>query len=320
MPTIMLLQPYTFRDFHKDDLDLDTWSLLPQQFNVTDKNEHLVNNCDIFLQQVVVQESIDKTFQVVIGQNIIASQTLFPTKVNSYHCLVLPPTFPVTDTLHIICAYYKQQLIESPIALAYFLAKCLRYIEDKQVVIQEFFPVLQLKQNNKIISDCFKLLDLDIPTQQKFHDGQLSNKLTTNLLKLVAVDRLKIVEVVTQLNLGNSKQKRFLELSTELANRKNISIQQLLNEDEFKNLLNQHDGNIPQITHQVLQLLQEKCFPKSSAAIKEFMVRKQNLKLPKNCDLQHTQAFEKDEVTLTITYQSLDDFENKWKELQQITS
>lgn len=316
----MLPQPYTYKDFHKNDLELDTWSLLPQHINVTDKNEHLVNKCDMFLQQVVVQESIEKTYQVVIGQNIIQTERQVPTDLKSYHCLVLPPAFPVTDTLHIICAYYKQQLIESPIALAYFLKLCMRHIDDRQIVIQEYFPILKLKQNNKIISDYLKLLDLDITTQQKIHEGQLSNKITANLLKLQEIDRLKIVEIITHLNLGNSKQKRFFELSTELASRKNISIQKLLNEDEFKSLLNRHDGNIPQITHQLLQLLQEKCFPKSSEAIKEFMIRKQNLKLPKNCDLQHTQAFEKDEVTLTITYQTLDDFENKWKELQKITS
>lgn len=316
----MLPQPYSYKDVQKNYLDLDTWGFLPQRFNVKEKNEHLVNNCEMFLQQVVVKESNNKTFQVVIGQNLIAFDSLSSADVKKYHCLVLPPTFAVTGILHIICAYYKQQLIESPIALAYFLKTCLRYIADDQTVIQEFFPILQLKKNKKVVSDSLKLLELDISTQQKIHNGQLSNKLITNLINLTDNDRKSVVEVIIHLNLGNSKQKRFLELCTELANRNSIPIHQLLNEDEFESLLNQQEANIPQITHQLLQMLQEKCFPKSSEAIKEFMVRKQNLKLPKNCDLQHTQAFEKDEVTLTITYESLDDFENKWKELQKITS
>lgn len=316
----MQLQLPTYRDFHQKDLDLDTWRLFPEKFDAIGKKEHLTSKYEKYSQQVVVQQSAEKTYQVVIGHNLIESVVYSPVDLKSYHCLILQPTFPVTDTLHIICDYYKQQLIESPIALAYFLEKCFLYISDNKTVIQEYFPILQLKQNKKIISDSLKMLELDISTQLKIHEGQLSNKLIANLIKLTETDRKKVIEVITQLKLGNSKQKRFLELCTELANRKEIPIQQLLDEDEFESLLNQQEVNIPQVTHQVLQLLQEKCFPKSSGAIKEFMVRKQNLKLPKNCDLQHTQAFEKDEVTLTITYESLDDFENKWKELQKITS
>lgn len=313
-------QPFSYRDFHKNDLDLDTWRILPQHFDVDGKNDHLGNSHEIYLQQVVVQETADKTYQVVIGHKLIESEILFPNSIETFHCLVLPPTFPVTDTLHFICAYYKQQLIESPVALAYFLKTCLRYIDDSQVVIQEFFSTLQLKQNKKIISDCLKLLELETSTQQNIHDGLLSIKLIASLIKLTRTDRQKIIEVITFLNLGNSKQKRFLELCTDLANRKDIPIQQLLSEDDFESLLNQKEANIPQITHQILQLLQEKCYPKSSKAIKEFMVRKQNLNLPKNCDIQHTQSFEKDEVTLTITYQSFDDFENKWQDMQKFTS
>jgi hypothetical protein len=69
--------------------------------------------------------------------------------------------------------------------------------------------------------------------------------------------------------------------------------------------------NVPQAGLLLLDDLQKKCMPMSSTAEKEFKDRVSKLKLPATCSVEHSPAFEKDTVTLSISFENLADLAQK---------
>jgi hypothetical protein len=104
------------------------------------------------------------------------------------------------------------------------------------------------------------------------------------------------------LSLGAGKQRKLFSLTRDLAYRNQVSIADFLTRDDVQQILNHKDMNPPQKAQHLGNLLQEKLTPSYIEAEKNFSTYTKELKLPANFDLSHSQAFETDEIVVSITF------------------
>ncbi len=69
--------------------------------------------------------------------------------------------------------------------------------------------------------------------------------------------------------------------------------------------------NRPQKGASLLSCLHKQLFPESNRAEEDFNKRVKRMGLPASCTTEHSQAFEKDEVRLTITFPTLEAMEEQ---------
>ena len=75
--------------------------------------------------------------------------------------------------------------------------------------------------------------------------------------------------------------------------------------------------NRPQKTQQITEYLQTAHAPKSTKAQSDFQEFRQQIDLPDGTSLQHSPAFEKDEITLSLQFKNQDEFQAQWPNLKK---
>ena len=107
--------------------------------------------------------------------------------------------------------------------------------------------------------------------------------------------------------MGTGKQKRFFNLIRDIAFREGSSITSYLQKKEITEILDHKDMNIPQKIKHLGNLLQHELNPTSSLAEGAFEKQVASLQLPANYAISHSPSFEKDEITLSITFKDFDE-------------
>ena len=103
------------------------------------------------------------------------------------------------------------------------------------------------------------------------------------------------------------KQKKLFSLIRDLAGRSRIPISDFLNSDELQRILNHNEMNPPQKALHLGNFLQAELTPGYLESEKNFTGFSKELGLPKNFSLSHSQAFETDEITLSIVFENNDE-------------
>ena len=78
-------------------------------------------------------------------------------------------------------------------------------------------------------------------------------------------------------------------------------------------ILNHPEANPPQKAANLMATLTAKRYPRLTEAEKNFQQFTDSLRLPKNATLSHAPAFEKDTVTLTISFKNQEDLLKSWQ-------
>jgi len=237
--------------------------------------------------------------QVITGwRRIAAFSKLFPDK--SLPCLVAGAGMKEADCLAL--ALEDILLHRSPTAIetALFFKKMSKLSQPEQIV-RLFATRLGLPRDPAVIARFTGLLDLEEPLVIAIHEKLLDERIGFELTGLIMRDRLAFFNVVEQLRLSVSNQKKLLHGLLELAVRHNSSIMALLSDDQVSAILNHASANVPQKTAMLMHWLELRLFPRLQAAEKDFRLLLKELRLPANMALSHHSAFEKDTLTLTIT-------------------
>ncbi|MCF8055572.1 MAG: ParB N-terminal domain-containing protein [Desulfocapsa sp.] len=206
----------------------------------------------------------------------------------------------------------------SPMERAYFFSYCLKHIGIDST-IENFPSILGDKVQDHLIAKSLLLLDLEPELQYDVHAGKINEKLALDLLQLNATDRLALHSLFQELELGGGKQKRLLTLSRDLALQQEKTIASLLLEHDFVAILSHTEMNRPQKAATLLSILQKKLFPQSNSAEEHFKKCVNGMKLPPSCTINHSQAFERDEVAVTLRFETLTEVEKRLAEIKSLT-
>ena len=201
---------------------------------------------------------------------------------------------------------------------AQFLKVASRFL-DTDTIIEKYLPRLKLKQRKSTYHNALEILEQDKEIIQAIHAGELREKMVAELLKLRhPADRLALVLLFKQLALGDGKQRKIFILLRDLAFRQESTIEEYLNDKEIQQLLNHREMNIPQKIQHLGVLLGNRHTPSSAQAEEEFNELVKKLHLPAHCSVAHSKSFERDQVTLAITFKNLFECQEKWVSLQQL--
>lgn len=283
------------------DTENRTYSLIPfnQELN-TDELCTSISHTGL-LQPPIIKAFPDAPFVVVSGwQRVIAAQALGLTAVD---CHIVPHTTAEIDAFAIALSEVTRQHPLSPLEKAVFFQKVCQYC-TVQDAASTFLPQLGLPQNPTIINKLLLLANLEHPVAEALHNGVLDEKAAYHLLTLSFRDRLLIFEVISELRLSVSNQRKLIHNCLNLSKREGTSIQAILSSGSVQAIISHKEANPPQKSANLMAYLDTAISPRLAEAEKEFNILKQSLNLPKGAILTHSTAFEKDDLTLSLTFKN----------------
>ncbi len=227
-------------------------------------------------------------------------------------CLRLSPG---TDDAKIFSILVEESLTGNPLSLveqAVFFNKAQKKCTPDELLV--FLQKLGHKPQHHCIRNLLDLLLLGKKSIQALHEGSLQYNNARKLLKLSEPDQNLLVERITSLHLGGSKQKKLIELCTELIMRNSESLDSILSRFDHQ-AKSGSDGNIPQQTSVLFNWLNKECWPSLSEAKATFERLTSQIHLPPQCRIQHSKSFESDNVTLTIHFKNLTSLVNALPEI-----
>ncbi len=225
----------------------------------------------------------------------------------SIECLVLAKDTDLKIILDILLA---DQSLFHPLSLAEkatFVEICTHFL-SQQDIVSVYLDALQLRKSISTITELKNILQQDQIIITEIHADRLQGKMVTEILRLSEdSDRIALVQLFRDLGMGNGKQKRFFTLIRDLAFRQNSTISAYLKTPAISEILEHPAMNVPQKIEHLNNYLQHQLYPMSLKAEEDFTRQVRELRLPSRCTISHSQAFENDGVTLSITFENFTD-------------
>ncbi|EKD36997.1 MAG: ParB protein [uncultured bacterium] len=288
-----------------DSIDFSTsWNLHPWEFYTLhgDLSASLARTGILHPPIVIAKE--DNRFDIVCG----FKRLLFAVsagKIQQVNCIVLDEDTPPASILDIVLT---DQGIAHPLSMAEkarFLEICTRYLQREEIV-DTFCERLQLGKRFATLAALLEVLKQHPLVISEIHGGGLQEKMVMELLRLPEeADRIAMVKLFKNLSMGDGKQRKFLPLIRDLAYRHDTSLAAYLENPAIQGILHHPEMNNPQKIQHLAAFLQHQTNPLSAQAENEFVRTVRTLQLPENCTITHSPSFEKDEVTLSITFDNL---------------
>lgn len=296
----MVLGDMNFNRIKIDDILLSNrhYALVPDFFP-TNPDEPILDSIKRvgILHPPIIKETNTGDLIVVNGRKrLLAASKL---QHQTCTCLQLDPDLPELSTWLIALEDALLTGTINPIQQAVFLVNIKKICDNRQ--ISNILSRMGLSPSARIIKQKEKLLQLEEDLQLAIWQENLNEKTGLELTKLTSSDRGAIFDIIMKLNLSASNQKKLTAIGRELSMRKSISIEEVFTNRELKEIINHPEANIPQKAKMFMTLLERLRFPQLKGAEDEFNIFVNELKLPANIRVSHAQAFEKDQVDLTIT-------------------
>lgn len=244
----------------------------------------------------------DGRFEIVCG----FKRLLYVSSISASRevgCLVLAKNTDPTVILDIILT---DQSLARPLSLAEkarFLEICRRYLQQREIV-EAFCDRLMIDRRPSTFSALGELLKQHPLIISESHCGNLQERIVIDLLRIAEADRVAMVKLFNTLGMGEGKQRKFLPLIRDLAYRDGMSIAAFLGDPAIQKILEHPDMNNPQKIQHLTTFLQQQLNPLATGAEIEFAHEVKSLRLLNNWSITHSPSFEKDEVTLSITFKN----------------
>lgn len=279
------------------------WNLHPWEYRVIppELHENLTLNGVIHPPLVITDAA--ETFAIVSGARRIefVKRSSGPSHID---CLVVDKESPHSTILNLILA---DQSCVAPLSLAEkarFIEIASQFLRMEDIATL-FRTKLQLQNGRSALQDVLKILQQDEEIIREIHAGRVQERMVAEILSLPEEsDRLTLVQFFKDLGMGDGKQKKFFYLIRDIAFRKGSSITAFLQKEDIRAILDHAEMNIPQQIHHLGSLLQQEMNPSSSLAEGVFTKQVKTLQLPANYAISHSPSFEKDEITLSITFKN----------------
>lgn len=291
--------------------DSQRWDIHPflQLDFPTDPTQTLKEN-SILLQPPLLYEERDGSYEILSGRRRIrAAREIY--SLTECTCLVAPLATPPHTLLSLLFESHRLSSALSPMEMANFFNIGRQYLSLKELA-HFFLPKAPEKNGIKILREYLQLLSLEKEIQQLVHSLFIAESMALDLLKLNSEDRIGLSRLFWDFQLGGGKQRRLFILLRDICARNSTTFSVFIEQPEITDILHHKEMNNPQKIQRLLSLLQQISAPSHHQEEDAFKSQINRLKLPPSCGVQHAQAFETDEVTLTIRFSNLESLINSW--------
>lgn len=254
------------------------------------------------LHPPLLLERADGGFEIIDGRiRLQAARKIL--NLDKCPCLVVPLATPPQDVLSFLLASQGCCTPLSPMETAYFLKICGDYLTSEEIA-KLFLASLTGSNSISLLARYSRLLTLEFSLQNHVHHRFISEALAFELLQLKAEDRIQLADLFADFQMGGGKQRRFLSLARDIAMRRETSITAVLALPPLQEILQHQQMNAPQKVQNLLAILQQMATPSVHGDEQAFKIRVSTLALPSSCTVSHSQAFETDEVCLSIKFEN----------------
>ncbi|MFW8601355.1 ParB/RepB/Spo0J family partition protein [Desulfobacterota bacterium M19] len=293
--------------FEQIDFNDKTYHLRPE----SDSDDAAVNDlassikfCGILHPPLVLVKE-DKNHTIIAGRRRLSIYR-HHAAARSCHCLVVPAAATPMDCWHLFFEEGLQGPTWSLIIKSRFLKKIMTTEGGREEDALRFMGRLDLPANPHHLKKIIALTELEAPLISAAQQGTISEKTALAMTAMSFRDRLAVFELISSLRLSVSNQRRLIQTCLELCRRESTSIHTVLSSRKIMNILDEQDVSLPRQTVCLMEHLQNRQFPRLSAAQEEFEAWQDRLQLPKWASVSHTPAFEKDQVCLNLDFSSRD--------------
>jgi ParB family chromosome partitioning protein len=270
------------------------------------------------LRPPILKEESSRSFQIVDGWKRLHA-VFNVLKSDACHCIVLPAQSTESEVL----AFGLESILidrdPTPVEKAIFFQKIVQCMELEEAA-NRFLPLFNLQTNTYHIKNLLRLLQLEEPLLLALHEGFLNEAAAKELVDLPFPDRMALFEIIDFLSLSTSNQKKIIQLCKELANRTENTVLGILSDAEIRDTILHPQSNNPQKTAKIMAILAEKRNPRLTAAEKGFRQFVGKLDLGKDAQVAHSPSFEKNEVSLSISFPTQNALETAWPAIKKILS
>jgi hypothetical protein len=242
-------------------------------------------------------------FDIICGFKRLQFARQF-AQLEKVECLVFPQNTAFSLLLETLLT---DQGLTRPLTLAEkarFVDIASGFFNDKDI-IKNYFGKLQIRKANSALLELRNILKLSTAIITEIHAGRLSEKMVVELINLRDdTDRSALTELFKTLAMGENKQKMFLALIRDFSYGQDSTLSACLKSPAIVEILDHPVLNTPQKIQHLHNYLRTQVFPLSSKADEDFRREVQRLNLPPEFTVSHSPSFEKDEVTLSITFKN----------------
>ena len=163
-----------------------------------------------------------------------------------------------------------------------------------------------------------QLLELDDERLAALHENRLEISTAFEILKMEADDRNVLFHAIISLKLSSSNQRKLVRNCQELAKRKNCKMTTIIKDPEMLKILHDHSLDNSKKTSRLMKSLNRQLYPRLLSAEDEFHKFINKLDLPANTEIKHAPSFEKDSITVSITFENKGALTSKLLNLKEI--
>lgn len=229
---------------------------------------------------------------------------------------ILPETATPAELLTSVYEEYSCTRTLTAIEQAFFFRLCRDHLPTENAR-QQLYNSLGLTSKPHAVDRALQLIALGPLLAREMMWGTLPEAVARDLLSCQEGERQALYALFRLLQLGGGKQRRLLSLLRDLAGRKGTDLAELLKDESIQAIVNHPEMNIPQKAHALLHHLQNLRSPGLHRAEQEFTTWQIGLRLPQNCSLEPSPAFERDALSLTIEFADRAHLEKCWQEIRK---
>lgn len=269
------------------------------------------------LNPPILKEKTPGIYSIIAGRKRLNFLRSLQEK-QSCPCLVVPAFLSELEIFDILLTEIQLVRQLTAVEKALFLQKITRLTETR-TVINKFMRRLELPPGPEVLARTVKLLEFEDSLLLNLHRGYVNEAVARDLVLLSASDRIFLVDLIVELHLSSSNQKKLLQVCRELAARENKPLAAILDNHEVRDILQHRKANPPQKTKKLMAWLARRYRPRAMQAEEEYKCFIAGLKLPENVSISHTPFFENDGVTLSITFDNLKSLLHIWDKIKNET-
>ena len=291
-----------------DDSCLITYGPLPDKLILSIRAVGLI-------QPPLLQHKKSGLFRIVCGSRRLAVCRKFD--IDPSPVRVVSQTLPHWTCLRMAIYDNIAHRIMNPVEKSLILTKLGEFLQDTQLTA-EYMPLLDLQPNAKLLGRYLNLLNLEKPLLNSLAQGTLNERIAFALAALNHVDRLALFQFFDEFPFSVSVQKEIIETVGEIARRDNLSLTQVLDSKEIRQLREAQEGPLRQRAQEMRKELQITRAPRLTARREKFARETRELGLPSGVRLVPPPYFEGPRWSLECTFERADELAERLREVAHL--
>ncbi|MGD2185474.1 MAG: ParB/RepB/Spo0J family partition protein [Desulfobacterales bacterium] len=163
-----------------------------------------------------------------------------------------------------------------------------------------------------------QICGLPLKVQEGILGGTITMSMALELGRLDPAVAARLIDLFSHLKVGLNKQRELLLLFTEIAEREDIAILQLIAEKPLQKILNNTEMDRALKRQKVRSYLRQRRFPAITKAETDYRKWRKQLKLGENINLIPPKDFEGNTFSMKLSFNNRQDFSNLIKRIEKI--